>query len=401
MGGVGGFSGVSGGSGGKLTSKGQNSMSLTITRRRAGAGLATGALVTSTLLFAPFAQAATTADVRESQIAAFGGSTTGWYQATQGATNQITTDGLQLSAGSRVLNGSPAADATLDDVAKAAVDGTGTFVAVISDTDIDGGTADLTRGTAADTWRSSKKIAAGTSNEVAADADVSAQAIKDALGADGTKVTAFGVESVSAAGAVKSLAFDETTYQFKNNAPTATNGSAKTKINTAVDITLSAGDVDGNALTYKVDSVTGGSVTGTGATQRFTPAKNFKGDAKVAFTVTDGRGGSASAVTAIKVEKQKGKVDIYRVHPTRPSTRSTVYVYASVSVDGVKAAKGTTVYGYAKSKKVVTGKVNGSGKVKLKLPNKLPKGKSTLKVTQAGSSIRSGGTDSVVVRVRK
>jgi hypothetical protein len=395
-----GVPGVSGGSGGKLTSKGQILMSLTVTRRTVGAGVATGALVTSTLLFAPFAQAATVTDVRESQIAKAGTSTTGWYQDSATGTNQITTDGLQLNAGSRVLNGNVAAGATLDDVAASAVKGSGTFVAVISDSDIDTGSALLTRGTAANTWQSSKKIAAGTSNEVAAGTDVSAQAVKDALGT-GTTVSAFGVESVSAAGTVTSFDFDDVTYQFKNNAPTAANGSVKTKVNTAVDVTLSARDVDGNALTYKVDSVTGGSVTGTGATQRFTPAKNFKGNASVAFTVTDGRGGSASAVAAIKVEKQKGKVDIYRVHPTRPSTRSTVYVYASVSVDGVKAPKGTTVYGYAKSKKVVTGKVNGQGKVKLKLPNKLPKGKSTLKVTQAGSSIRSGGTDSVVVRVRK
>jgi hypothetical protein len=374
-------------------------MSLTITRRRAGAGLATGALVTSTLLFAPFAQAATTTDVRESQIAKSGGSTAGWYQDSATGTNQITDKGLQLNEGSRVLQGNVAASADLDDLANAKVAGTGsaTIAVVVSDTDISGGVGRLTPGGAAGTWKSDKAI-----GSIAAGSDITLADLKAAL-APGTapKVTAFGVESASGASAVTSFDFDDTTYQFKNNAPTASNGTVKTKVNTAVDITLGANDVDGNELTYKVDSVTGGSVTGTGATQRFTPAKNFKGNASVAFTVTDGRTGSASAVTTIKVEKQKGKVDIYRIHPTRPSTRSTVYVYAAVSVDGVKAPKGTTVYGYAKSKKVVTGKVNGKGKVKLKLPNKLPKGKSTLKVTQAGSSIRSGGTDSVVVRVRK
>ncbi|MET0820966.1 MAG: Ig-like domain-containing protein [Aeromicrobium sp.] len=369
-------------------------MSLITTRRTVGAGVATGALVTSTLLFAPFAQAAN-ADVRESQIAAAGGSTAGWYQEAAGATNQITTDGLQLSGVSGVLNGNVAASADLDDLtdATATTTGSATVVVLVTDADV-AGVVRLTPA-AGGTWQSDKTVGTVSPNTPTSVAD-----LKTAFGTN-YKVTAFGVGNTSGASAVKTFVFDGTTYEFKNNAPTVANGSVKTKVNTAVDVPLSANDIDGNALTYKVDSVTGGSVTGTGATQRFTPAKNFKGNAQVAFTVTDGRGGSASAVTAIKVEKQKGKVDIYRVHPTRPSTRSTVYVYASVSVDGVKAAKGTTVYGYAKSKKVVTGKVNGRGKVKLKLPNKLPKGKSTLKVTQAGSSIRSGGTDSVVVRVRK
>ena len=390
-----GVPGVSGGSGGKLTSKGHVFMSFTASRRTVGAGVATGALVTSTLLFAPFAQAATTTDVRESQIAAAGGSKAGWYQEVANATNQITTDGLQLSGASAVLNGNVATSADLDDLTGAASTGTGTATAVVLVTDPDvTGVARLTPG-AGGTWQSD--VAVGS---VAADTDTSVTDLKTAFGTN-YAVTAFGVANTTGASSVKTLAFDGTTYQFNNNAPTASNVSVKTKVNTAVDVALSANDIDGNALTYKVDSVTGGTVTGTGATQRFTPAKNFKGDAKIAFTVTDGRGGSASAATTIKVEKQKGKVDIYRIHPTRPSTRSTVYIYASVSVDGVKAAKGTTVYGYAKSKKVVTGKVNGSGKVKLKLPNKLPKGKATLKVTQAGSSIRSGGTDSVVVRVRK
>jgi hypothetical protein len=375
-------------------------MSLTTTRRRAGAGIAVGALATSTILLAPFAQAATVTDVRESQIAAFGAAKTGWYQDSATGTNQITDKGLQLNAGSRVLEGNVAASADLDDLAKAAVTGTGTFVAVVTDDNFADGPAHVTP--AADSkWQADKAITGGSS-PIAAGTPLSPGELKEAL-APGTapKLTAFGVESASGESAVTSFDFDGTTYQFKNNAPTASNGSVKTKVNTPVDFTLSAKDVDGNQLAYKVDSVTGGSVTGTGATQRFTPAKNFKGNASVAFTVTDGRSGSASATTTIKVEKQKGKVEIYRIHPSRPSTRSTVYVYATVSVDGVKAPKGTTVYGYAKSKKVVTGKVNGKGKVKLKLPNKLPKGKSTLKVTQAGSSIRSGGTDSVVVRVRK
>ena len=120
----------------------------------------------------------------------------------------------------------------------------------------------------------------------------------------------------------------------------------------------------------------------------------------VKYTVTDGRGGSASATVTVKVDKSKGRVEIYRIHPTRPSVRSTVYVYASIQVDGQKAKPGTTIYAYAKGKKVVTAKVNSTGKVKLKLPNKLPKGNATLKVTQVGSATLNGDSDSIKVKVR-
>lgn len=103
------------------------------------------------------------------------------------------------------------------------------------------------------------------------------------------------------------------------------------------------------------------------------------------------------------IDKLASDVDIYRVHPKsgKITTKSKVSFYASVKVDGKSAAAGTVVHGYAKGKRVTTGKVNKSGKVKLTLPGKLPKGKSTLKVALFSSSNVKGSSDSVKVKVVK
>jgi hypothetical protein len=103
------------------------------------------------------------------------------------------------------------------------------------------------------------------------------------------------------------------------------------------------------------------------------------------------------------IVKASSGVDIYKVYPKsgKITTTSKVYVYASVKIGGKPAPAGTVVSGYAKGKKVATGKVNKSGKVKLALPKKLPKGKSTLKVVVPGSDTVTTSNDSVKVKVVK
>ncbi|MET1037136.1 MAG: hypothetical protein ABW075_02615 [Aeromicrobium sp.] len=102
------------------------------------------------------------------------------------------------------------------------------------------------------------------------------------------------------------------------------------------------------------------------------------------------------------VAKQASKVDIYRVAPKsgKITTNNTVKVYASVTIGGKAAPAGTVVTGFAKGKKVATGKVNSQGKVKLTL-RKLPKGKSTLKAQLSSTGTVTGSTDSVAVKVVK
>ncbi|MET0820967.1 MAG: hypothetical protein ABWY58_08370 [Aeromicrobium sp.] len=99
---------------------------------------------------------------------------------------------------------------------------------------------------------------------------------------------------------------------------------------------------------------------------------------------------------------QVSKAKFYKFSPKsgKITTRKTVYVYVRVTVDGKQAPKGLAVAGYAKGKKVVTGKVNSSGKAKLKL-GKLPKGRSTLKVTVVGNDTVKPVSISRVVKVKK
>jgi len=400
-------------------------MTLTSVRHRriGAAGVAAGALVASALLFTPSAQAApyeAISDVRESQIAATSTPYAGWHQEVAGGKYQVTNNGLELSGDSTVLRGFEDSDAAVADnknfdfvdiekVGYTVASGAASLTIPVY-VDSDGPSGDpavLTTLTSksttggdvklADLWTSSEDIGALAAGDHALSEIVSALT----AGTTKYKVIGIGVSATSAA-TVSDVVFRGTRFTFKNNAPVVADRTISTKINTAVSVPLTASDVDGNELTYTPTSVVGGTVSGSGATQTFTPAKNFKGNASVAYTVTDGRGGSASATVTIKVAKSQGKVDIYRIHPAgKISVRNTVYVYASIFVDGAKAKQGTTVRVYAKSKLVGTSKVNSSGKVKVKLPDRLPAGNATLKVTQVGSATLNGASDSIKVKVRK
>lgn len=405
-------------------------MTPTSTRRRASAGVAVSALVSSALLFAPSAQAAdTVTNVRESEIAPTEVSTAyaGWHEGTEVSPGvwgkyQVVNEGLALIGSSQVIKGytensntdlasTAKRNADFDDLAAARFtvkSGAPSFQApMFVDTD-PSSTSDApvfttlyTADAAKDIWQSSRALNTGTGT-IPAKTDVSLADLKTAVG-ENYRVIAFGVNNsvADATAVVSDITFDGTKYTFGNNAPIAHNRSYKTKIDRPVTVNLAATDAEGQELTYTVDKVSSGTLTVAGTTGTFTPAKGFKGDVVANYTVRDTRGGVAAAVISIKVEKLKGAVNIYRIHPSKPSVRSTVYVYATVKTDGKNASKGSTVYLYAKGKKVATGKVNSSGKVKLKLPKKLPYGKATLKVTQAGSSKLNGGSDSVAVRVRK
>jgi hypothetical protein len=395
-------------------------MTSTSTRRRAGAGVAVSALVGSALLFTPSAQAAdTVTNVRESEIAADETTYAGWHQGAANGKQQVVNEGLALIGSSQVIKGytensktdladTAKRNADFDDLAAARFTvkaGAPSFQApIFVDTDPTSTadepvfttlyTADASKGI----WQSSRELPG-----ITAKTDVTLDQLKTAVGAN-YRVIAFGVNNSVAdnTAVVSDITFDGTRYTFANNAPIARNRSYKTKIDRPVTVNLAADDVDGNTLTTTIGDVVGGSITVAADNKgTFTPSAGFKGDASVKYTVTDSRGGTSSATITIKVEKLKGAVSIYRVHPTKPSTKNRVYLYATVKVDGKAAGKGSTVYGYAKGKRVVTGKVNSSGKVKLKLPNKLPRGKSTLKITQAGTSKLSGGSDSIVVRIKK
>lgn len=387
--------------------------------RRTGAGAAIGALVASALMFAP-AQAADDAitSVRESEIAKDATVKTGWYQAGAAGQPKVLNGGLELVGPSRVLYGYADSDNSVDSLSKivganfVATPGPVSLQVPVS-IDLDGaGSGEpvlTTLSSAASTGKAVELTDEWTSSEafgtIAAGDPTPLSEIIAAASVEGAKykVQGFGVDAATGTSVVSEIRFNGTRYLFANTAPSVKDRALSTKINKPISVPLAATDADGNTLTYEITSVTDGTLTGSGTDRTFTPKSGFAGNSVVKYTVTDGRGGSSSATITIKVSKLSSKVSIYRVHPSssKITTKSRVYVYASVTVDGTAAPRGSAVYLYVKGKKVGTGKVNSSGKVKLRLPNKLPKGKSTLKVTKVGSKTTNGATASIAVRLKK
>ena len=87
-----------------------------------------------------------------------------------------------------------------------------------------------------------------------------------------------------------------------NDAPTALNQNVTTHENTALAITLSGTDVEGNPLTYRIVSKPSrGKLTGSGSNQTYMPNINYRGPDRFTFKVNDGKAGSNIARVSITV----------------------------------------------------------------------------------------------------
>jgi uncharacterized repeat protein (TIGR01451 family) len=88
-----------------------------------------------------------------------------------------------------------------------------------------------------------------------------------------------------------------------NRPPVAVNDTASTSANSAVTVPVLANDSDpdGQALTIVSVSATNGSANIVGTNVVFNPATNFIGTATVGYTVSDGNGGTNSALVTISV----------------------------------------------------------------------------------------------------
>jgi len=92
------------------------------------------------------------------------------------------------------------------------------------------------------------------------------------------------------------------TFSGTNSAPVAQDGTATTNEDTSVNVTLTATDADGNALTYNVVTPPAhGTLSGTGASRSYTPAANFNGSDSFTFTANDGIATSNVATVSITV----------------------------------------------------------------------------------------------------
>ena len=89
-----------------------------------------------------------------------------------------------------------------------------------------------------------------------------------------------------------------------NDAPTADDQSLKIDEDTVRSITLIGNDVDGNAITYHVESnSTHGTLSGTAPSLIYTPEPNFAGNDSFTFRVSDGNTTSSSKTIRIVVDE--------------------------------------------------------------------------------------------------
>jgi hypothetical protein len=89
-----------------------------------------------------------------------------------------------------------------------------------------------------------------------------------------------------------------------NDVPVANNDASVTDEDTAVTVSVlgNDSDIDGDALTVSVvGTATNGSVTTDGSTVTYTPAANFNGGDSFTYDISDGNGGTATAMVTITV----------------------------------------------------------------------------------------------------
>src|SRR5204863_187658 len=88
-----------------------------------------------------------------------------------------------------------------------------------------------------------------------------------------------------------------------NDPPVAVNDFTNTVEDVAVTIQALANDsdVDGDALTITTVSPTNGTALIAGTNVVFTPAANFNGTATIGYSISDGNGGTASALITVTV----------------------------------------------------------------------------------------------------
>jgi hypothetical protein len=98
------------------------------------------------------------------------------------------------------------------------------------------------------------------------------------------------------------LATVSLTVNSVNDVPVANSQAVTTDEDTAVAITLSGHDVDGDVLTYSiVNGPTNGTLTGSGVNRTYTPAPDFFGADSFTFRVNDGVIDSPLATVTITV----------------------------------------------------------------------------------------------------
>ena len=125
----------------------------------------------------------------------------------------------------------------------------------------------------------------------------------------------------------------ELAYREGNNAPVGTTQALTTSEDTVKIITLTGTDVDGDTLSYSIDSQpSNGSVTLSGATATYTPEVNYYGDDSFTFTVNDGTVDSAASTVMITVTAVND-APVITGTPTTTIVEAVLYSFTPTVVD--------------------------------------------------------------------
>jgi hypothetical protein len=109
-----------------------------------------------------------------------------------------------------------------------------------------------------------------------------------------------------------------------NDPPVANAQSVTTNENTAKAITLTANDVDGDALTYSiVAQPTHGSLSGTAPNLTYTPAPNYTGSDSFTFKAYDGRLDSNTATVSITMSPTPSNSNLALNKPATADSQQT------------------------------------------------------------------------------
>lgn len=148
-----------------------------------------------------------------------------------------------------------------------------------------------------------------------------------------------------------------------NDLPVASSQTVTTPEDTPKVITLTATDVDGDALTYIiVTPPANGTLSGSGATRTYTPNANYNGPESFTFKVNDGTSDSNTATVSITVTPVNDAPVASNQSVTVPEDGSIVITLVGTDVDGNSLIY-TVVSGPS------NGTLTGSGAARTYIPN--------------------------------
>ncbi len=121
-----------------------------------------------------------------------------------------------------------------------------------------------------------------------------------------------------------------------NDPPVAVDDSALTVMNYGVTVSVLANDTDPNGDALQVTGVTQGahgSVTFTATSVRYTPAINFFGTDSFSYSISDGRGGTDTALVSVVISKPNTAPNAVNDSATVPTNTATPISVLANDVD--------------------------------------------------------------------